>query len=274
MPRFPVLVSPQMTTVTPRRGRDLSKIALQVATEASRLVLAGFRQNPTVSYKALEEPYTEFDVKSEQLIRERLAELTPEIPVVGEEQGGTASDDLTWYCDPIDGTVNFMRGQPFFAVSLGVTRSGVPFAGAVVAPALRMWWRGSTDERAFRCEAPCAASEGVELGQAVVTTGLPRRGLPPERSGLDLVAQIAPAVRDLRRCGSAAIELCMVADGTYDAYFTHALSPWDTVAGAAIVIAAGGTFERWQHAGDFYELACAPSLRTALLARLSAVSAP
>ncbi|HWO11269.1 MAG TPA: inositol monophosphatase [Polyangiaceae bacterium] len=260
-----------MTTVTPRRGRDLSKIALQVATEASRLVLAGFRQNPTVSYKAHEEPYTEFDVKSEQLVRERLAELTPEIPVVGEEQGGAAAADLTWFCDPIDGTVNFMRGQPFFAVSLGVARAGVPFAGAVVAPALRMWWRGSTDDRAFRCEAPCQTSETSELGRALITTGLPVRGRPAERSGIELVAQLAPAVRDLRRCGSAAVELCMVADGTYDAYFTHALSPWDTVAGAAIVMAAGGTFERWEHASGSYEIACAPALRSVLLERLSAV---
>jgi myo-inositol-1(or 4)-monophosphatase len=258
-----------MTTVTPRRGRDLSKIALQVATEASRLVLAGWRQNPTVSYKAHEEPYTEFDVRSEELIRERLGVLTPEIPVVGEEQGGAASGELTWYCDPIDGTVNFMRGQPFFAVSLGVSLAGVPFAGAVVAPALRMWWRGSTDERAFRCEAPCTTSDTSELGKAVITTGLPVRGRPPERSGVELVAQLAPSVRDLRRCGSAAIELCMVADGTYDAYLTHALSPWDTVAGAAIVVAAGGTFERWERSGSTYELACAPALRSTLIAHLS-----
>lgn len=258
-----------MTTVTPRRGRDLSKIALQVATEASRLVLAGFRQNPTVSYKAHEEPYTEFDVRSEQLVRERLAALTPDIPVVGEEGGGAASEELTWYCDPIDGTVNFMRGQPFFAVSLGVARAGVPFAGAVVAPALRMWWRGSTDDRAFRCEAPCTTSETAELAKAVITTGLPVRGRPPEKSGIELVTQLAPVVRDLRRCGSAAVELCLVADGTYDAYFTHVLAPWDTVAGAAIVLAAGGTFERWEHAGSSYELACAPQLRSALLAQLS-----
>lgn len=262
-----------MTNPTPHGGRDLSKIALQVATEASRLVLAGFRQNPNVSYKAHEEPYTEFDLQSEELIRKRLAELTPDIPVVGEERGGQAAGELTWYCDPIDGTVNFMRGQPFFAVSLGVARAGVPFAGAVVAPALRMWWRGSTDDRAFRCEAPCATSDIDELAKSVVTTGLPARGRPPAESGAELVAQLARAVRDLRRCGSAAVELCMVADGTYDAYFTHALAPWDTVAGAAIVLAAGGTFERWEHAGSSYELACAPQLRSALLGQLSAAVA-
>jgi myo-inositol-1(or 4)-monophosphatase len=258
-----------MTTQTSREGRNLSKIALQVATEASRLVLAGFRQNPTVSYKAHQEPFTEFDVQSEQLIRERLAELTPTIPVVGEEQGGEAQGELTWYCDPIDGTVNFMRGQPFFAVSLGVTRQGLPFAGAVVAPALRMWWRGSTDDRAFRCEAPCVVSATAELDKALLTTGLPLRGCAPEASGVELVSRLSPFVRDIRRCGSAAIELCMVADGTYDVYFTRALSPWDTVAGAAILLAAGGIFEPSAHAGVAYELGCNSALRELVLARLS-----
>lgn len=258
-----------MTTPTPRSGRDLSKIALQVATEASRLVLAGFRQNPSISYKAHEEPYTEFDVQSEQLIRTRLAELTPEIPVVGEEQGGEASGELTWYCDPIDGTVNFMRGQPFFAVSLGVQKEGRPFAGAVVAPALRMWWRGSTDDRAFRSEAPCTVSNTSELGNAVITTGLPLRGRAPAASGINLLTPLSPHVRDIRRCGSAAIELCMVADGTYDAYFTHALSLWDTAAGAAILIAAGGSFEPLVGANLPCELGCNTALREPLLARLS-----
>lgn len=258
-----------MTTPTLRSGRDLSKIALQVATEASRLVLAGFRQNPTVAYKAHEEPYTEFDVQSEQLIRQRLAELTPEIPVVGEEQGGEAAGELTWYCDPIDGTVNFMRGQPFFAVSVGVQKQGRPFAGAVVAPALRMWWRGSTDDRAFRSEAPCTVSATRELDKAVITTGLPLRGRAPEASGAGLLTRLSAHARDIRRGGSAAIELCLVADGTYDAYFTHALNPWDTVAGAAILLAAGGTFEPWSQAGFPCELGCNTALREPILARLS-----
>jgi myo-inositol-1(or 4)-monophosphatase len=254
-----------MTPTPSRSGRDLSKIALQVATEASRLVLGGFRQNPTVSYKARDEPYTEFDVQSEELIRARLSELTPEIPIVGEERGGEASGELTWYCDPIDGTVNFMRGQPFFAVSLGVSKAGVPFAGAVVAPALRMWWRGSTGDRAYRCEAPCTVSATSELGHTVITTGLPVRGRSPRDSGADLVNRVSPLIRDIRRCGCAAIELCLVADGTYDAYFTSTLSPWDTVAGAAILMAAGGSFESITNAGQTYELGCNSALRNTLV---------
>lgn len=253
-----------MSTKFPTSGRELSKIALQVATEASRLVIGGFRRQVRVSFKAGQEPYTEYDVRSEQLVRARLAELTPGIPVVGEEEGGTAAGDLTWFCDPIDGTVNFMRGHPFFAVSLGVQRGGVPFAGAVVAPALRMWWRGSTDDRAFHMEAPCSVSTTHELEQSVITSGLPVRGRAAPDSGVDLLTAFSPRVRDVRRCGSAAIELCMVADGTYDAYVTRALSPWDTCAAAAILCAAGGHWGARNHAGRAYEVGCNDALRSEL----------
>jgi len=257
-----------MTAPPSRSGRELSKLALQVATEASRLVLAGFRHDPKVSLKADQEPVTQYDLQSEQLIRDRLATLTPEIPVVGEEQGGQAATELTWYCDPIDGTINFLRGHPFFAVSLGVQRQGQPFAGAVVAPALRLWWRGSVDDRAFRCEAPCTVSTTPELAHAVVTSGLPVRGKPAPAAGLPLLSKLSPYVRDLRRCGSAAIELCLVADGTYDAYVTRALSPWDTCAGAAILLAAGGRWQGWPEAGGAYELGCNMSIYDQLVERL------
>src|SRR5690606_20719145 len=123
-------------------------------------------------------------------------------------------------------------------------------------------------DRAFRSESPCVVSSTHELGDAVITTGLPLRGRAPEASGLELIARLSPHVRDLRRCGSAAIELCMVADGTYDAYFTHALSPWDTVAGAAILLAAGGSWEPVATGSLHCELGCNSALRAALLSRL------
>lgn len=259
-----------MTAPSPRTGRELSKLALQVATEASRLVLAGFRHDPTVTLKADQEPVTQYDLQSERFIRERLAELTPDIPVVGEEQGGSAAGELTWYCDPIDGTINFLRGHPFFAVSLGVARNGEPFAGAVVAPALRLWWRGSVDDRAFRCEAPCTVSTVSELSHAVITTGFPVRGKPLPSSGVDLLGQLSPFVRDVRRCGSAAIELCLVADGTYDVYLTRKLSPWDTCAGAAILLAAGGRWQTWPDESGDSELGSNATLYEGLVTRLRA----
>lgn len=250
-----------------KSGLELAKIALQVATEASRLVLAGFRQPQTISFKGAREPFTQFDLDSEQLVRKRLAELTPDIPVVGEEGGGTPAR-LTWYCDPIDGTVNFMRGHPYFSVSLGLALEGQPFAGAVVAPALRLWWRGSVDDRAYRNEVPCRVSDTTNLADAVVTTGLPVRAPDARAASADLLLSFSPEVRDVRRCGSAAIDLCMVADGTNDVYFTRRLSPWDTCAGAAILLAAGGRFQTWPHAGREYELGSNGALHDAFTARL------
>ncbi len=257
-----------MIKSTAGEARELSKIALQVATEASRLVLGGFRQAQTVSLKAAREPVTEYDLRSEELVRERLQRLTPEIPVVGEEGGGEASSDLTWYCDPIDGTVNFMRGHPFFAVSLGVCRGKEPLAGAVVAPALRLWWRGSRDDRAYRTESPCQVSRIDDLADAVLTTGLPVRGKEIAESGVSLLTRLSPKLREVRRCGSAAIELCMVADGTYDAYLTRALSPWDTSAGAAILLTAGGHWQSLTSGGQSYEFGCNAALHAALSAEL------
>jgi len=116
-------------------------------------------------------------------------------------------------------------------------------------------------------------SSTTDLGRAVVTMGLPVRGKPLAVAGLGLLSRLSPHVLDVRRCGSAAIELCMVADGTYDAYLTRRLSPWDTCAGAAILLAAGGRWQPWSEAGGAYELGCNSSLHAGVVARLGDASA-
>jgi myo-inositol-1(or 4)-monophosphatase len=231
---------------------ELERIALEVAKEAAKLVLEGFRGRHAVSFKPGNEPVTEFDVRSEELIRSRLAKLTPQIAVVGEELGGAGrSEDpeaLTWYCDPIDGTVNFMRGHPYFAVSLGVARGTSSLAGAVVAPALGIEWYG-TSEASWRNGEACSVSDTPSLDQALVSVG-----------SLEQIQALAGRVRGFRLCGSAAIELCMVADGTYDVYWSPALNPWDICAGGAILLGAGGRWQRRGAPGPLTDLGCAPSL--------------
>jgi myo-inositol-1(or 4)-monophosphatase len=227
--------------------KGLEKVALDVARDAAALVMQGFQKRIQVSTKQGNELFTEYDVRSEELVRAALGRHTPGIAVVGEEQGGEAEGDLTWFIDPIDGTINFIAGHPWFAVSLGLLDRGQPVVGAVVAPALGLIWTGSAGSPSSRNGEPCQVSENRSLADAIVSTGYPsRRGVSPAEQAHRLAqyGRISHSVRDVRRCGSAAIELCMVADGTYDVYWMRHLDHWDTAAGAAIVKSAGGHWDQ------------------------------
>ncbi|HET7539638.1 MAG TPA: inositol monophosphatase family protein [Polyangiaceae bacterium] len=225
-----------------RSPEELAQIAFEVAGEAAKLLYEGFRKRPTISEKGRADLVTEYDLASERLIRERLREKTPELAIVGEEQGGTPApgNGLTWYCDPLDGTTNFAHGHFFFCVSLGVAEAGLPIAGAVVAPALATHWRAFRGGPALRNDEPCRVSETSELRQALVATGFPTDRSDPATNNFSSFTRVKPLVRGIRRCGSAAIDLCLVADGTYDAYWERRLNAWDLMAGSALVLAAGG----------------------------------
>ncbi|HEY2735536.1 MAG TPA: inositol monophosphatase family protein [Polyangiales bacterium] len=222
---------------------SLAQLALVVAREAGKHVLLGHRSAPAIARKLnYADLVTRFDVESEQRIRKMLSERTPEIPIVGEEQGGSADDRPTWFVDPIDGTMNFAHGHAYFAVSIGLMERGKPLAGAVVAPALHTEWHGFIGGGAFRNGQVCRVSANSALQDALVATGfsplMSREGSPEDN--LAALSRVSPAVQGIRRCGAAALDLCMVADGTYEAYWERKLSPWDSAAGAALVLAAGG----------------------------------
>ena len=127
-----------------------ARLAFEVASEAGALVLAGYRKRPTPTEKARRDLVTEFDLNSEALIVARLSAATPELSLVAEERGGARSDGLCWFCDPLDGTTNFVHGHPFWAVSIGLLDGGTPLAGAVVAPALGLTWLGYRGGPALR----------------------------------------------------------------------------------------------------------------------------
>jgi len=221
--------------------RELSELALVVAKEAGAGLLSGFRSRPEVVLKGPVDLVTEWDRRSEDLIRTRLLKLCPNIPVVGEETGGEFSNKLTFYCDPLDGTTNFVHGHPFFAVSIGAMEDGIPVAGAVFAPALNYFWSGSREHGSYRNGTLCRVSETQKLGDTLLATGFPPVRNRTPHSNLDAYVRAKPFVRGIRRCGSASIDLCFVGDGTYDGYWERALHAWDLVAGAAVVLAAGGT---------------------------------
>jgi myo-inositol-1(or 4)-monophosphatase len=231
--------------------RDLAAIALLVAEEAATLVAAGYRSRPRADEKGRHDLVTEFDRASEDLVVARLASLAPGVPVVGEEGSGEQASregrpGLVLYVDPLDGTTNFVHGHPYWCVAVGLMEDDRPAAGAIVAPSLGLRWVGWVDPSgagegaALRNGELCSPSVESDLGDALLATGFPAARDHAPDDNFDTFVAVKRAARGVRRCGSAAIDLCMVADGTYDAYWERRLHAWDVVAASAVVLAAGG----------------------------------
>jgi myo-inositol-1(or 4)-monophosphatase len=225
----------------------LLAVALDAARAAAALAERGWRKHPASAHKGRIDLVTQFDLDSEALLRQRLASTG--LPVVGEESGGERSPDPsvpTWYVDPIDGTTNFVHGHPFWCVSVGLTLAGRPIAGAVVAPSLGVEWTGVVGESARRSHVECRVSDVSRIEDALLATGFPYDRHTSEDNNFDAFVAIKRRCQAVRRCGSAAIDLCLVADGTYDGYWEKKVKPWDVAAGSAIVLAASGSATNYE----------------------------
>ncbi|MEM9073254.1 MAG: inositol monophosphatase family protein [Myxococcota bacterium] len=222
--------------------------ALSIAEEAAAIALEGFRRKPSVTKKGTIDLLTEYDLRSEALIRKRLADAFPDHAIVGEEGDNEAIDGRpVWYVDPIDGTTNFAHGHPFFCVSMALWVEGRGELGVVVAPALGVVWSAERGKGALRNGEPCRVSERSTLEDALCATGFPYdRFDDHEEDNLREHRAFLKRTRGIRRCGSAAIDLCSVADGTYDLYWEQKLSPWDMCGGALIVEESGGRLSDYE----------------------------
>jgi myo-inositol-1(or 4)-monophosphatase len=264
---------------TPEGREAALEIALEAARDASRIVAAGWRQRPVIEHKGAIDLVTAFDRESERFLRERLTSLTP-FAFVGEDEGGKAGagETPTWFVDPLDGTTNFVHGHPFYCVSIGLLVGTRPLLGAVVAPALATEWAGAVGLGATRNGQPCVPSQVSSFGDALLATGFPYDRRTSEDNNFDAFVTIKKQVQAVRRCGSAALDLCLVADGTYDGYWEKKLQSWDLAAGAAIVRAAGGRLSDFEgREGDVltgHLVATNGRIHDALIDALSRVSPP
>ena len=221
------------------------------------------------------DPVTVADTETEQLLRRRLAHLRPGDHILGEEGGGPAGGGggVRWVVDPIDGTVNFIYGVPAYAVSVAAQIDGVSVAGAVADVAGGEIYSAALGRGAdlivdgHRRRLRCNAID--DLAMALVGTGF---GYERQRRAAQaaLLAHVLPAVRDVRRIGSAALDLCMVAAGRLDAHYEHGLHVWDWAAGALIAAEAGAVVVLPGDDGDGAALlvAAAPGIASQLIAAL------
>lgn len=229
--------------------RELLDLACRLAVDGGKLAAAGWhrdvaagrtRQAMTAATKSSRtDVVTLHDRAAEGLLVSTLAARRPADAIVGEEgtqRPGTSG--ISWYVDPIDGTTNFLYGLPLWSTSVGATDASGSLVGAVYVPATDELFAAARGHGATRNGRTIRASGEVDLTLALVATGFSyqpaRRAVQASR-----IAAIVPHIRDIRRTGSAAIDLCYTAAGIVDAYFEDGLNSWDIVAGELIARESG-----------------------------------
>lgn len=226
-------------------GGALLTLATNLATRVGDTALAGRRLGlRNVETKSTHtDMVTEYDRATEREIVATLRRLRPDDAIVGEEDGthdGTSG--VTWIVDPIDGTTNFLYDLPMWTVSIGVHDADGALCGVVYAPALRETFTAVRGRGAFLNGHRIACSEVADPTRALVGTGF--NYSPANRVvQANRFPRFIDKIRDVRRLGSASLDLCFVACGRYDAYFEEHLYPWDLAAGSLIASEAGAHVE-------------------------------
>lgn len=257
---------------------ELLHIAREIALAAGQLAARRRAEGVEVaaSKSSTEDIVTFADRETEAFIRSSLAERRPGDGFFGEESGAErGTTGLIWVVDPIDGTVNFLYGFPHYAISVAVVE-GEPdpqtwraLAGVVVNPASGEVYSAQAGGGAFLGERAIRVAPAVDLSQALVGTGFSYQAANRTQQGA-IVAGLISRVRDIRRMGTASLDLCAVAAGRLNAYYERGLNPWDHAAGVLIAREAGARVSglRGLRADRDFTLAAEPSLADRLEAAL------
>jgi myo-inositol-1(or 4)-monophosphatase len=249
----------------------LLELAVEAAEAAGSQLLARAGDAHTVASKSsATDPVSEADRAAETLLVARLRAARPDDGFLGEEGADRAgTSGLRWVLDPLDGTVNYLYGLPAWCVSVACEDADGGLVGAICDPLRGETFRASRGHGAWLGQARLTVNDPVALERALVATGFAYDPAARERQGAKVGALLAQ-VRDLRRAGSAALDLCNVAAGRVDGYYEAGVHHWDWAAGALIAAEAGATVSRYTVAGGTQGLVVAgPALHDPLRAAIA-----
>lgn len=249
-------------------------LALDLARRAGCLLRDGYGHVGSVRYKGPIDPVTEYDLRSEALIREALHAAFPGDSILGEEGGATGGGSGRWLIDPLDGTVNFAHGIPIFAVSLAYSQDGRTQLGVIYDPLRDELFQACAGRGAWLNGTRLHVSDAGDLDRSLLVTGFPYDIRSAPANNLDHYADFALRTLGVRRLGSACLDLAYVAAGRFDGYWEFSVEAWDIAAGVLLVEEAGGLVTRADGRPDPLApptsiVAANPRLHPAMLALLA-----
>lgn len=221
---------------------EFLKTACHAAREAGTILTERFALPKKVFYKGSIDLVTDVDKQCEEAILTILKKAFPSHDILSEESDFNSSDSpYLWIVDPLDGTTNYAHDYPCFSVSIALQVKGQLTLGVVYNPITDECYTALKDQGAYRNDQPVHVSKTQRIQQALLCTGFPYDIGVSERNNLREFVSVIKRAQGVRRDGSAALDLCRVAEGSFDGFWELKLKPWDVAAGALIAMEAGGT---------------------------------
>lgn len=220
------------------------KTATNTALEAGRLLKRNFSRPKKIAFKGEIDMVTDSDLGSEEIIIKSLKKAFPNHEILAEEANGKTkpgkNKGYRWIIDPLDGTTNFAHNYPLFAVSIALEYKGKIILGVAYNPLLNELFTAITGRGAYLNGKKISVSKQKKLDKSFLATGFPYNFRQTAKRNLDYFGKLQMAAQDIRRDGSAVLNMCYVACGRFEGFWEMNLQPWDTAAGLLIVKEAGG----------------------------------
>ena len=232
-------------------------IAVQAARQASRIILRFMEQMDKVEIteKTINDFVTQVDILSEEMIISHIKKAYPDHAILSEEMGYKKgfNEEYCWVIDPLDGTRNFMHGYPQFSISIAILKNNVPELGLIYDPIRQELFTATRGQGAYVNSRRMRISAAKRMGQTLIGTGFPFCNKENIKNYLTAFENVFSKCGDIRRAGSAALDLAYVAAGRLDGFWESNLHSWDMAAGALMIKEAGGIVTDFQGGETYLE---------------------